>query len=306
MSMVPILPTPKRSFFTGRWLEIATIAGGMAIRAHGIDPQRLTGVFGPCHESSEPQLVVRMYHGLNEVARRAFDEGKLPLNWLKWEREGYLLTIHSADGVPVITIAAKDARGEFYALQTLGQLVQRHGQTVRLPIVQVADWPDFAQRGVIEGFYGLPWSHRERLNMIKFCGQNKLNVFFYAPKDDPYHRTQWREPYPAGKLAELVELIDACHQYQVDFVFSVSPGNGMRFGGDEDFALLTAKMDDLFDHGVRHFSLLLDDIDPRLAFAEDRAQFESAAQAQAYVANRLLEHLRAKDPARSLTICPTE
>lgn len=142
--------------------------------------------------------------------------------------------------------------------------------------------------------------------MIEFCGRQKLNVFFYAPKDDPYHRAQWREAYPVSKLTELVELVDACREHQVDFVFSVSPGNGMRFGGEEDFALLAAKLDALFEHGVRHFSLLLDDIDPRLAFADDRARFGSAAAAQAYVANRLLEHLRAKDSACSLSLCPTE
>ncbi len=306
MSTLSVLPTPKRTFFTGRWLETMTTAGGLAVEVNGIDLQRLSTVLGPCHVSSQPQVTVRVYRSLDDAAREALSEGKLPPNWLEWEREGYLLTIHSADGVPVITIAAQDKRGEHYALQTLGQMIQRSGQTTRLPVVQLADWPDFAQRGVIEGFYGHPWSHRERLSMIEFCGQNKLNIFFYAPKDDPYHRAQWREPYPASKLAELVELIDACREHQVDFVFSVSPGNGMRFGGEEDFALLAAKIGALFDHGVRHFSLLLDDIDPRLASAEDRAQFGSAAAAQAYLANHLLEYLRAKDPTCSLSLCPTE
>ena len=51
-------------------------------------------------------------------------------------------------------------------------------------------------RGVIEGFYGAPWSHDERLDLIRFCAQHGLNTWVHAPKDDPYHRARWREPYP--------------------------------------------------------------------------------------------------------------
>ena len=39
--------------------------------------------------------------------------------------------------------------------------------------------------GVVEGFYGPPWSHGARLDMIKFSGKNGFNIYIYAPKDDP-------------------------------------------------------------------------------------------------------------------------
>ena len=32
----------------------------------------------------------------------------------------------------------------------------------------------------------------------------------HAPKDDPYHRAQWREPYPDDELAQLAELVAEC------------------------------------------------------------------------------------------------
>ncbi len=46
----------------------------------------------------------------------------------------------------------------------------------------------FQTRGVIEGFYGPPWSHQDRLDVLRFMGREGLNTYIYAPKDDPYHR----------------------------------------------------------------------------------------------------------------------
>ena len=65
----------------------------------------------------------------------------------------------------------------------------------------------FELSGVIEGFYGPPWSHSDRLDMLRFMGRAGLNVYIYAPKDDPYHRTRWREPYPEDAERELRELV---------------------------------------------------------------------------------------------------
>lgn len=50
-------------------------------------------------------------------------------------------------------------------------------------------------RGIVEGFYGTPWSHADRLEMLHFSKEKKFNAYIYAPKDDPYHRAKWREPY---------------------------------------------------------------------------------------------------------------
>lgn len=51
-------------------------------------------------------------------------------------------------------------------------------------------------RGVVEGFYGQPLSNQERAEQFSFYQQKGLNSYIYAPKDDPYHRSRWREPYP--------------------------------------------------------------------------------------------------------------
>ena len=80
------------------------------------------------------------------------------------------------------------------------------------------------KRGVIEGFYGIPWSFEERMSMIKFLSDIEMNQYVYAPKDDPYHNVKWREPYPDDKLAEISKLADLSRNKGVHFVWSINPG----------------------------------------------------------------------------------
>ena len=99
--------------------------------------------------------------------------------------EGYWLKI-STDG---IVVAGNDDAGTYYGVQTLLQILTQPD----VMQVEISDWPACAQRGVIEGFYGNPWSDADRKSQFDFYGRNKLNIYVYGPKDDPYHRTQWRD-----------------------------------------------------------------------------------------------------------------
>src|SRR5699024_8874355 len=68
-----------------------------------------------------------------------------------------------------VAIRAKDSIGVFYALQTLDQLI-KEGE---IASVKIADFPTVAYRGVVEGFYGTPWSTEDRISQLKFYGQVK-------------------------------------------------------------------------------------------------------------------------------------
>ena len=100
-------------------------------------------------------------------------------------------------------------------------------------IIPAASATAIPLRGIVEGFYGTPWSQTERLNMLQFAHDHKLNAYIYAPKDDPYHRAKWREPYPADKLANLQTLIDTAKKQQVKFIFAISPGLDIKFDGQQ-------------------------------------------------------------------------
>jgi hyaluronoglucosaminidase len=114
---------------------------------------------------------------------------------------------------------------------------------------------------VIEGFYGPPWTHEERLDMIRFCGAQGLDTWVHAPKDDPYHRKLWREPYPDEELARLAELAREADRCGVELAYAIAPGLSICYSSDDDFAAVLAKCEQVRSAGVRSFQLLWDDIE---------------------------------------------
>ncbi|MDZ4994411.1 O-GlcNAcase NagJ [Clostridium perfringens] len=204
--------------------------------------------------------------------------------------EGYALV--SNDGK--IAIEGKDGDGTFYGVQTFKQLVKDSN----IPEVNITDYPTVSARGIVEGFYGTPWTQEDRLDQIKFYGANKLNTYIYAPKDDPYHREKWREPYPESEMARMQELIDTAYENKVDFVFGISPGIDIRFdgeAGEEDFQHLLNKAESLYDMGVRSFAIYWDDI------------ADKSAAKHAQVLNRFNEEfVKAKGDVKPLITVPTE
>ena len=98
--------------------------------------------------------------------------------------EGYYISV----GKEQVVIAGNDEDGTYYGVQTFLQIASQP----EVLSAEVKDWPDVLERGVVEGFYGNPWSHKDRLRQFDFYGKNKLNVYIYGPKDDPWHRDKWR------------------------------------------------------------------------------------------------------------------
>jgi hyaluronoglucosaminidase len=160
--------------------------------------------------------------------------------------------------------------------------------------------------GVVEGFYGRPWSHEERLRMIRFMGEVGLNVYCYAPKDDPYHRKDWRKPYPEAELARLKELIAACRQAGVTFCFAVSPGLDIEYSNPSELDTLIGKLDVFIREGVDSYALFFDDVPSSFRHASDARAFPSFAAAHAQLANEVLKRLKARNAKTSLVVCPTE
>ena len=224
--------------------------------------------------------------------------------------EGYALAaFRQANGHDRLVLAGTDAAGAFYAAQTLRQLAGDGA----VAGVGVLDRPAMRHRGTIEGFYGSPWTTAERLDQLAFYGRFKLNTYVYAPKDDPYHRDQWRDPYPPDRLADLSTLIDTAAANHVRFTFAVSPGVSVCYGDPADRAALVAKLDALYAQGVRSFSIALDDIDhTRWNCESDAAVYGApstgaAAWAQVDLLNAVQREFIASRPdARPLQMVPTE
>jgi hypothetical protein len=169
----------------------------------------------------------------------------------------------------------------------------------------IADFPSFPERGVVEGFYGVPWTHQDRIDILRFEAAHGMNVYYYAPKNDPYHRTLWREAYPPEDLKGLGELVNVAHRNFVDFCFAISPGLTMAYSSERDFGELTNKFASVGKLGVSCFALFLDDVPQDLQDPQDKAQFKTLAQAHVYLTNKLYKHLKARSPGNRLVLTPT-
>ncbi|XP_049649330.1 protein O-GlcNAcase-like isoform X2 [Accipiter gentilis] len=156
--------------------------------------------------------------------------------------------------------------------------------------------------GVVEGFYGRPWSMEQRKLLFQWLKRWGLNCYMYAPKDELKHRLLWREPYTEHEAARMRSLIEAAQEQGVEFVFAISAGQDMVFSSTGDRLLLQEKLRQVAAMGCQSFALLFDDIDPCMCQA-DRDVFPSLAQAQASVANEVYQELG--QPSVFL-FCPTE
>lgn len=161
----------------------------------------------------------------------------------------------------------------------------------------------FTHRGVVEGFYGPPWSSADRLWMIERMGAWGMNRYVYAPKNDPLHRDRWRDPYHESRLREFAELVEHGAEHGVDVSFAVSPGLSIRYSSRDDVARLTEKFRDFTRLGARSLALFLDDVPSRLVHDEDGRRFASLAHAHVALMATLQEAL---GPAVSWWVCPTD
>jgi hyaluronoglucosaminidase len=134
----------------------------------------------------------------------------------------------------------------------------------------------FERRGVVEGFFGPPWSMAGRKALFAVGARRGMNTYLYAPKDDPYHRERWVSPYPPERWRALVSLIRAAQRNGIDFVYGFHPGHGLRFSADEPVQLLLKKAARFYAVGIRVFAVLFDDIPSRLTHAADRKRFDGS------------------------------
>jgi len=77
--------------------------------------------------------------------------------------------------------------------------------------------------GIIEGFYGPPWSHDARLDFLDFLVEHGGNTYVWAAKLEPRHRERWAEAFTDSELHQFSEL--AQRQQQVQVLIGITPGS---------------------------------------------------------------------------------
>lgn len=164
----------------------------------------------------------------------------------------------------------------------------------------------FGVRGVVEGFYGPPYTFPERDDLIAWLGCHGFNFYLYGPKNDRQHRMRWREPYPAPTMAQFANTVRLAKMAGVRFCYALSPAVSMVYADPSDFECIVAKLGAFYECGVRDFSLFCDDMDAELKHPLDRAAYSSFAHAHSDLAKRVHTWLRQLDPACTLSLCPTD
>ena len=202
--------------------------------------------------------------------------------------EGYYLKVTPAE----VIIAGRDGSGTYYGVQTYLQIAAQK----QVMQVEMKDWPSVECRGVIEGFYGNPWSHEDRLRQFDFYGKQKMNIYVYGPKDDPYHRAHWRDPYPEAEARKLQELVETAHRNKVQFVWAIHPGGDIRWNLQDSMAVVN-KLEKMYTLGIRTFAVFFDDI------WGEGAKGDKQAGLLNYVTDQFVR--RHKD-VQPLIMCPTE
>ncbi len=145
-------------------------------------------------------------------------------------------------------------------------------------------------RGYIEGYYGRLLRWDERGDIITHMAKLGMTAYLYAPKEDPYHRFDWRTAYDA----EWQDRFSACCRHARDngitMIGGVAPGldyDYRQINEGDDWRQLLAKCTMMRDLGAGAIALMLDDIQPDLTAATGWAE----GHAHATLANALYDAL---------------
>ncbi|HEY1427883.1 MAG TPA: beta-N-acetylglucosaminidase domain-containing protein [Caulobacteraceae bacterium] len=146
--------------------------------------------------------------------------------------------------------------------------------------------------GIIEGYYGRPWSWDMREEQARFFAGHGHSSYIYAPKADKRLRKQWRDDHPQDAADRLARMAKLCAELGMGFGVGLSPYEAYRDFGEETRAALARKVAFFDDLGCTELAILFDDM---------KGDQSDLAAVQVRMAHFVAEHSKAK----RLIVCPT-
>ncbi len=214
------------------------------------------------------------------------------LSYITSKIDAYYLEITNHD----IFLTAKDSDSLFYGLASLQFIFEQSDDYVRT--LKIKDYSQSQLRGFIEGYYGVPWTSKQRQELMRFGSRVKTNIYIYAPKDDVYHSTSWRSLYSQKDLKILKEQVETGRVTKTRLAWAIHPFMNKpltRSTFNTDLQIIKDKFDQIYNAGVRQFVFSADDVS---ITPEDATLHRD-------VANALAEHLKAKSDCYNLVFVPT-
>ena len=203
--------------------------------------------------------------------------------------EGYYLEVTPNK----VVIAGNDGSGTYYGVQTFSKIASQPN----VMCATITDYPSVPQRGLVEGYYGNPYSEADRMGLLEMFGEMKMNVYIYGPKDDAYHKSKWREEYPAELGQKITEYVNVAKANKIEFMWAIHPGEDIQWN-DTDRANIVNKLKAMCALGVRSFAVFWDDL-----WNDDGTHGDEQAELMNYIAAELK---KAYPDVKPLTICPTQ
>ena len=201
------------------------------------------------------------------VTAMRLDRGLFSLK--KYDRHILSLTADKA-GVAQVVILGENTDAVFCGLASLEQMLD--GGHTSMPCVTIHDWADVQHRGIVEGYYGVPYSAEVTKDLFRFMARYKMNAYMYGAKSDEYHSRYWSEPYPVsitpeqkhiGYLSQdmMRDITTVAHACKVNFIWAIHPGQAFADPGNPGVIdQVMAKFESMYGLGVRQFGVFVDDV----------------------------------------------
>ena len=109
-------------------------------------------------------------------------------------------------------------------------------------------------RGIVEGYYGKLLSFEDRKIHIDLMSENQLNFYLYAPKEDPFLRSDLNLDHPKGWLEDFSEFVNYAKIKEVTIGVGLAPISNNK-------EHIYNKIELFYKSGVSDFSILFDDIE---------------------------------------------
>lgn len=153
--------------------------------------------------------------------------------------------------------------------------------------------------GYIEGYYGRALTWDQRWDLIQRLAESGGGLFLIASKEDPFHRQDWRKPYPKAWLLDLQTLSRRARKVGVEVVPGMAPGLSFDYTSSHDYSILLCKLKAFQDAGCAKPALLMDDI-PAALPVKAQGHYRSLGEAHGHLLSKLTADLQAAP-----YFCPT-
>ena len=188
----------------------------------------------------------------------------------KYDRHNITIRRQEETGLAEIIIMGENTDATFYGLASLEQILDKDADIIVCGEIQ--DYADVKNRGIIEGYYGVPYSSEVSQDLFRFMARYKMNMYMYGAKSDPYHSQKWADPYPTSITSEqkklgylsqkmLRDITSTAHQCKVNFIWAIHPGSAFTNSSNTTVvSKIMTKFQNMYQLGVRQFGLCVDDV----------------------------------------------